>query len=102
MAKERKASAWETNDEEVRRLFLLTLDDLYVPCSIRTDAQRLYRALVLLWARVERALLSETRSILALVNKQVSKPLGLSPTVLEALRNAPSGPWATVGRGHQA
>jgi hypothetical protein len=63
MPKERKASVWESNDEEVRRLFLLTPDDLYFLRSVRADAQRLYRALVRLGARVERVLLSETSSI---------------------------------------
>jgi hypothetical protein len=29
MPKERKAATWESNDEEVSRLFLLTPDDLY-------------------------------------------------------------------------
>ncbi len=95
MAKERKAAAWETNDEEVRRLFLLTPDDLYFLRAIRADAQRLYRALVLLWARVERVLLSETKSIPAPVIKHVSKQLGLSPAVLEDLRNPPSMRAAT-------
>lgn len=90
MAKERKAAAWETNDEEVRRLFLLTPDDLYFLRPIRADTQRLYRALVLLWARVERVLLSETSSIPMPVIKHVSKQLGLAPAVLEDLRNPPS------------
>ena len=73
MPKERKASAWESNDEEVRRLFLLTPDDLYFLRPVRADAQRLYRALVLLWARVERVLVSETSSIPETVIKHVSK-----------------------------
>jgi hypothetical protein len=89
MPKERKASAWESNDEEVRRLFLLTPDDLYFLRPVRADAQRLYRALVLLWARVERVLLSETSSIPETVIKHVSKQLGLSPAVLSHLRNPP-------------
>jgi hypothetical protein len=54
---------------------------------VRADAQRLYRALVLLWARVERVLLSETSSIPEAVIKHVSKQLGLSPAVLLHLRN---------------
>lgn len=59
MPKERKAATWESNDEEVRRLFLLIPDDLYFLRPVRADAQRLYRALVLLWARVERVLVRE-------------------------------------------
>src|SRR6266566_223913 len=89
MPKERKASAWESNDEEVRRLFLLTPDDLYFLRPVRADAQRLYRALVLLWARVERVLLSETSSIPESVIKHVSTQLGLTPAVLSHLRNPP-------------
>ncbi len=89
MPKERKTLAWEAEDEEVRRLFTLTPDDLYFLRPIRADAQRLYRALVLLWARVERVLLSETSSIPEVVIKQVSKQLGLTPAVLSHLRNPP-------------
>jgi hypothetical protein len=89
MPKERKAAALESNDEEVRRLFLLTPDDLYFLRPVRADAQRLYRALVLLWARVERVLISETSSIPEAVIKHVSKQLGLSPAVLSHLRNPP-------------
>ncbi len=77
MSKERKALAWEAENEEVRRLFTLTPDDLYFLRPIRADAQRLYRAFVLLWARVERVLLSETNSIPEVVIKQVSKQLPL-------------------------
>jgi len=44
---------------------------------------------VLLWARVERVLVSETSSIPEAVIKHVSKQLGLSPTVLSHLRNPP-------------
>ena len=84
MPKGRKAATWESNDEEVRRLFLLTPDDLYFLRPVRSDAQRLYRALVLLWARVERVLVSETSSIPEAVIKHVSKQLGLSH-----LRNHP-------------
>ena len=82
MVKERQALTWEGNNEEVRRLFTLTPDDLYFLRPLRVDSQRLYRALVLLWARVERVLLSETTSIPEGVIKQVSKQLGLSPALL--------------------
>ena len=82
MAKEQKVLSWEGNNEEVRRLFTLTPDDLYFLHPLRVDSQRLYRALVLLWARVERVLLSETTSIPSGVIKQVSKQLGLSPSLL--------------------
>lgn len=63
MAKARSAEVGENNDEEIRRLFTLTPDDLYFLQSLRVDTQRLYRALVLVWARVERVLLSDTTSI---------------------------------------
>ena len=95
MGSERKALSWEGNDEEVRRLFTLTPDDLYFLRPLRVDSQRLYRALVLQWARVERVLLSETASIPEDVIKQVSKQLGLLPKVLEDLRNPPSMRSAT-------
>src|SRR5690242_7246530 len=89
MPKERKPLAWEAEDEEVRRLFTLTPDDLYFLRPIRADAQRLYRALVLLWARVERVLLSETGCIPEAVIQHVSKQLGLPSAVLSHLRNPP-------------
>ena len=90
MAKERTGSSSEISEEDARRLFTLTPDDLYFLRTIRVDSQRLYRALVLLWARVERVLLSETGSIPDTVVKQVSKQLGLVPSVLSELRNPPS------------
>jgi TnpA family transposase len=89
MSKERTTLAWEAENEEVRRLFTLTPDDLYFLRPIRADAQRLYRALVLLWARNARVLLAETSSIPEAVIKQVSTQLGLTPTVLSHLRNPP-------------
>ncbi len=89
MSREHKAGEGRENSEEVRRLFSLTPDDLYFLRPIRADAQRLHRALVLVWARVERVLLSETSSIPEAVIKQVSTQLGLSPAVLLHLRNPP-------------
>ncbi len=89
MSREHKALVWEEDSEEVRRLFTLTPDDLYFLRPIRADAQRLHRALVLVWTRVERVLLSETGSIPEAVIKQVSTQLGLNPAVLSHLRNPP-------------
>jgi hypothetical protein len=71
MPKEHQGVEGRENAEEVRRLFTLTPDDLYFLRPIRADFQRLYRALVLLWARVERVLLSETTSIPEPVIKHV-------------------------------
>jgi len=95
MPKERKNGGGEENTEEVRRLFTLTPDDLYFLSPLRVDSQRLYRALVLVWARVERVLLSETSSIPAGVITQVCKQLGLSPALLGHLRTHPSMRSAT-------
>src|SRR5579864_8972342 len=95
MGSEHKALSWEGNDEEVRRLFTLTPDDLYFLRPLRVDSQRLYRALVLVWARVERVLLSESTSIPDGVIKHVCKQLGLLPSVLGHLRNHPSMRSAT-------
>jgi adenosyl cobinamide kinase/adenosyl cobinamide phosphate guanylyltransferase len=95
MAKERQALTWEGNNEEVRRLFTLTPNDLYFLRPLRVDSQRLYRALVLVWARVERVLLSETTSIPEGVIKHVSTQLGLSSSLLEQQRNHPSMRSAT-------
>jgi len=95
MAKEHTGSSWEISEEEARRLFTLSPDDLYFLHTIRVDSQRLYRALVLLWTRVERVLLSETDSIPETVVKHVSKQLGLAPAVLSQLHNPPSMRSAT-------
>lgn len=62
---------------------------------LRADAQRLYRALVLVWARVERVLLSETSGIPDEVMTHVSKQLNVKPGVLTGWRNHPSARSAT-------
>ena len=95
MAKARNAEVWENNDEEIRRLFTLTPDDLYFLQPLRVDTQRLYRALVLVWARVERVLLSDTAIVPEGVVKHVCKQLRLSPTILAHLRHHPSMRAAT-------
>jgi hypothetical protein len=59
------------------------------------DAQRLYRAIALLWARVERVLLAEVSAVPEVVIRQVSAQLGLDPQVLADLRNHPSMRAAT-------
>ena len=95
MAKARKTEVWEGNDEEIRRLFTLTPDDLYFLQPLRVDVQRLYRALVLVWARVERVLLSDTASIPENVITHVSSQLRLSPSILLHMRHYPSMRSAT-------
>jgi TnpA family transposase/adenosyl cobinamide kinase/adenosyl cobinamide phosphate guanylyltransferase len=95
MSKERKTAGGESTDEEVRRLFTLTPDDLYFLRPLRVDAQRLYRALVLVWARAERVLLADTTSIPEGVITHVCKQLGLSPALLGHQRNHPSMRSAT-------
>ncbi len=76
MGKARKTEVWEGNDEEICRLFTLTPDDLHFLQPLRVDTQRLYRALVLVWARVERVLLSDTASIPEGVVKHVGHATG--------------------------
>lgn len=63
----------------LRRLFTLTFDDLHFLELLRAPSQRLYRALVLVWARVERVLVSDPSEIPEEVIKQVSKQLSLPP-----------------------
>jgi Domain of unknown function (DUF4158) len=92
MSKEQ--SSW-TDEEEIRRAFTLTPEDLRFLLPTRADAQRLYRALVLLWARVERVLLSDPEVVPVSVVAHVSKQLGLKPAVLSGLRNPPSARSAT-------
>ncbi|HEX9130779.1 MAG TPA: DUF4158 domain-containing protein, partial [Ktedonobacteraceae bacterium] len=90
-----KTYSWSTDAEEVRRLFTLTFDDLHFLEPLRADAQRLYRALVLVWARVERVLVSDPSSIPEEVITHVSRQLSLKPSVLSQLRNHPSARSAT-------
>jgi len=90
-----KTYSWSADREELRRLFTLTPHDLHFLLPLRADAHRLYRALVLVWARVERILLSETSSIPDEVIDYVSKQLNLKPSVLSQLRNHPSARSAT-------
>src|SRR6266852_1970838 len=87
-------STW-VDEEAIRRTFLLTPEDLLFLQPTRADAQRLYRALVLLWARVERVLVSDPTTLPAEVIAHVSKQLGLKPSVLAELRNPPSARSAT-------
>ncbi len=87
-------STW-TDEEAIRRVFLLTPEDLLFLRPTRADAQRLYRALVLLWARVERVLVSDPTTLPTQVIAHVSKQLGLGPSVLTELRNPPSARSAT-------
>jgi len=76
-----KAYSWSTDAEEIRRLFTLTFDDLHFLEPLRADAQRLYRALVLVWARVERVLISDPSGIPEEVIKHVSNQLSLKPRI---------------------
>jgi len=85
-----KTYSWSTDSEEMRRLFTLTYDDLHFLEPLRADAQRLYRALVVVWARVERVLVSDPDDLPEEVIQHVSKQLSLTPKVLGQLHNHPS------------
>jgi len=82
-------SSW-TDEEQVRRVFKLTPDDLHFLLPLRSDAKRLYRALVLVWARVERTLLSDPTEFPTAVVAYVSKQLGLKANVLSQFRVHPA------------
>ena len=75
-----KTYSWSTDTQEMRRLFTLTYHDLQFLEPLRADAQRLYRALVLAWARIERMLVSDPSDIPEDVIEQVSKQLSLKPS----------------------
>src|SRR6266702_214554 len=85
-----KSYSWSTDAEELRRLFTVIFDDLHFLEPLRADSQRLYRALVLVWARVERVLVSDPAEIPVDVITQVSKHLSRKPAVLTAWRNLPA------------
>jgi TnpA family transposase len=87
--------SWSADAVEMRRLFTLTYHDLQFLEPLRADAGRLYRALVLVWARVERVLVSDPRDVPEEVIQHVSKQLSLKPSVLFQLRNHPSARSAT-------
>lgn len=90
------ASAFGDDEEDLRRFFTLTLDDLRFVAAVRADTMRLYRALVLVWARVERVLLSDPTSVPAPIVAFVCKQLGLKPTLLSRLpMNSSSARTAT-------
>ncbi len=57
----------------MRRLFTLTYHDLQFLEPLRADAGRLYRALVLVWTRVERVLVSDPSDVPEEVIQHVSK-----------------------------
>src|SRR6266567_4138005 len=84
-----------TDEEQVRRVFKLTPDDLHFLLPLRSDAKRLHRALVLVWARVERVLLSDPAEFPEARVVSVSKQLGLKPSVLSQLRVHPTMRAAT-------
>ncbi|GAC1299955.1 MAG: Tn3 family transposase [Ktedonobacteraceae bacterium] len=93
MSKE-TSSDW-TDEEQVRRAFQLSPDDLHFLLPRCADGQRLYRALVLLWARVERVLISDPTAFPVPVVDYVSKQLGLAPNILAQTRIYPSVRTAT-------
>jgi TnpA family transposase len=96
MTKEQQGTwVWEGDDDHMRRLFTLTPDDMYFLRPLRADSQRLHRALVLLWARVERVLLSDITNIPVKVITHVSKQLGIRSGVLDTFRIYPSVRSAT-------
>src|SRR6266699_5673897 len=84
-----------TDEEQVRRVFKLTPDDLHFLLPLHSDAKRLHRALVLVWARVERVLLSDPTEFPEARVASVSKQLGLKPSVLSQLRVHPAMRSAT-------
>lgn len=95
MTTTQKTLTWEAEEREVRRLFTLTPDDRDFLAPSRADAQRLYRAIALVWARVERVLLADVGTVPEIVIRHVGRQLSLDPTVLADLRNPPSMRAAT-------
>src|SRR5579884_2583611 len=71
-------------DQEVlRRFFTLTPADLALVQTTRSDHNRLGLALLLVWARVERVIVSHPGVLPASVILHVSRQLGLAPTALQ-------------------
>ncbi len=75
---------------QLRKFFTLHPDDLAIVNRARGDAQRLYRALMLVWMRVERVILGDPTELPDPVIAFVAEQLHLSPTVLAGFKTWPT------------
>jgi len=85
-----------TYDEEtLRRFFTLTPDDLALVRTARGDHNRLGLALLLVWTRVERVIVSNPATLPEAVIAHVGHQLGLTPAALRGYGATGSAPPRT-------
>ncbi len=85
------------DDETLRRFFILTPADLAVVQTAPVDQNRLGMALLLVWARVERVLVSDPATLPETVIAYVSQQLGLTPAALHGYGHRPATQSAHAG-----
>lgn len=73
---------WDADQTTLERLFTLSADDMQIVLGARGFAQRLERALMLTWMRVERELVSDVKTLPAPVIAYVARQLELEPAIL--------------------
>ncbi len=87
-----------TYDEDMlRRFFTLTPDDLALVRAARGDHNRLGLALLLVWARVERVIVSNPATLPEAVVAHVGRQLGLTPAALRGYGQRPATHSAHAG-----
>jgi len=87
-----------TYDEDtLRRFFMLTPDDLTLVRTARGDHNRLGLALLLVWTRVERIIVSNPATLSAAVVAHVGRQLGLTPAALRGYGQRPATHSAHAG-----
>lgn len=73
---------WDADQTALERSFTLSADDMQIVLGARGLAQRLERALMLTWMRVERELVSDVKTLPAPVIAYVAQQLELEPALL--------------------
>lgn len=87
-----------TYDEDtLRRFFTLTPDDLTLVRTARGDHNRLGLALLLVWTRVERVIVSNLATLPAAVVAHVGRQLGLTSAALQGYGQRPATHSAHAG-----
>src|SRR5437868_11760093 len=76
--------------DTLRRFFTLTPDDLALVRTARGDHNRLGLALLLVWTRVERVVVSNPATLPEAVVVHVGRQLGLAPEALRGYGQRPA------------
>lgn len=89
MTAARAGSTVGEDAEELRRFYTLDPADLACLASVRGEAHRLACALMLVWARAERILVTDPTLLPAQLIAFVSGQLGVTPAILGTYRPSP-------------